>query len=77
MRSDPVPASCCLRESVVSGSPSLYHAMLGSGFPVVEQDKVTVDDRAAVVLLGWDRNCGDVGAVCVYVCVEQYHKFML
>lgn len=39
--------------------------MLGEGFPDAEQAKVIVDDRAAVVLLGCDTNCGDVGAVCM------------
>lgn len=74
MRSDPVPSSCCLRESRLSGSRSLYHVTLGCGFPDTEQSKVTVDDRAAVVLLGWDSNCGDVGTVCIHR--EQYHKSM-
>ncbi len=68
MRRDPVPVSC-LRESRLSGSRSLYHAMVGCGFPVAEQAKITVDDWAAVVLLGWDKNCGDVGSV--FEGVEQ------
>ena len=33
------------------------------GLPDAEQARVTVDARAAVSLVGWDKNCGDVGAV--------------
>lgn len=62
MLRDPLP-SCCLRESRVSNSLSLYQVMFGEGFPDALQARVVVDDGAAVVLLGWDTNCGDVGAV--------------
>lgn len=72
MLSDPLPAFCCLRESRVSSSRSLYQVMLGCGFPDAEHSKVIMDDGAAVLLLGCDTNCGDVGAVCV--CVEQCHS---
>ena len=46
-----------------------------SEFPDAEQARVTVDDGAAVTLLGWDKNCGDVGTV-FQEGVEQYHKSM-
>jgi hypothetical protein len=37
--------------------------MVGCGVPDAEQAKVTVDDGAVMLLLGWDKNCGDVGSV--------------
>ena len=56
--------SCCLRESSVSASPSLYQAMLGVGLPEAAHASVVVVARTVVVLLGCDENCGDVCAVC-------------
>lgn len=66
---DPLP-SCCLRESRVSSSPFLYQVMFGVEIPDALQGRVVVVEGADVVLLGCDTNCGDVGAVCVCVCMQ-------
>ena len=44
--------------------------MVGVGDPVAVQGKVVVDDGAAVTLLGWDVNCGEVCAVCVQCSIK-------